>query len=201
MLKYSILFSDNMPTLYRKSYTLWFFIKQIQHPFLNSGISHSVCIWSSIIIVFFQWGPTVLALINLSDDGLWCPQVPCCYLPLPSTYMLQSCSQAWRHQHIPSLHYDLGIFHPCFPDVLNDCFLSWCLTVGLVCGAILMSIKPWAEILDCNEFHRGCAIQSTNKRIFLRPWKTQNTDMTKRPTALHCTLLTGMNLAWRMSPC
>lgn len=46
---------------------------------------------------------------------------------------------------------------------------------------ILIAMKPWAQLLGCNELHNACAIQGINERIFLRPQMTRETDTWKGP--------------------
>lgn len=48
----------------------------------------------------------------------------------------------------------------------------------------LIAMKPWVQLLGCKELHNACAIQCTNKRIFLGPQMTQETDTRK---GLHLT--------------
>lgn len=61
---------------------------------------------------------------------------------------------------------------------------------------ILIAMKPWAQLLGCNELHNACAIQGINERIFLRPQMTRETDTWKGPhLAEHP--LTWMHLSWR----
>lgn len=64
---------------------------------------------------------------------------------------------------------------------------------------ILRAMKPWAQLLGCNELHNACAVQCSNERIFLRPQMTQETDARK---GLHLLKhpLTRMHLSWRTWP-
>lgn len=60
---------------------------------------------------------------------------------------------------------------------------------------ILIAMKPRVQLLGCNELHNACAIQCTNKRIFLRPQMTQETDTWKGPHLAECPLI-WMHLTW-----
>lgn len=67
---------------------------------------------------------------------------------------------------------------------------------------ILIAMKPWVQLLGCNELHNACAIQCTNKRIFLRPQMTQETDTWKDHISLNilwhgCTYPEGPALTLR----
>lgn len=61
---------------------------------------------------------------------------------------------------------------------------------------ILIAMKPWVQLLGCSELHNACAIQCTNKTIFLRPQMTWETDTWKGPYLAEC-LLTWMCFLWR----
>lgn len=64
---------------------------------------------------------------------------------------------------------------------------------------ILIAMNPWVQLLGCDELHNTCAIQCTDKKIFLIPQMTWETDTRKE---LHLTEqpLARMCLSWRTCP-
>lgn len=61
---------------------------------------------------------------------------------------------------------------------------------------ILIAMKPRVQLLGCSELHNACAIQCTNKMIFLRPQMTWETDTWKGLYLAECPL-TWMCFLWR----
>lgn len=69
---------------------------------------------------------------------------------------------------------------------------------------ILIAMNPWVQLLGCDELHNACAIQCTNKKIFLITpndpgnWQTEGTAPHWTTPDTHVLILKDMPLLWRM---
>lgn len=97
--------------------------------------------------------------------------------------------------------------------ILIFCIFVWLLLHRHICwvgasqvvwfAAYLIAMNPWVQLLGCDELHNTCAIQCTNKKIFLIPRMTRETDRWKElhlteQTDTHVLTLKDMPLLWRM---
>lgn len=134
-----------------------------------------------------------------------CPQAPCCCPP--STYMLQSFPRPGGISI-----YVLYMMTQDYFILISLMFLMTTFCRGIFAELvlhrwfglrhILMAMKPWAELLGCNELHNACAIQGTNKRGFSWDHEWPRTLTWQRDWLLLTACpLTRMHLAWRMNPC
>lgn len=144
--------------------------------------------------------------LSQSDDGLQCH---CLWLPSPfschATVVLLSASHDIKYMSSRLLS---RLLSSSFSVFLYDCFCigtfaelaphRW---FGL--RHILIAMNPWVQLLGCDELHNTCAIQCTNKKIFLIPRMTRETDrwkelhLTEQPDT-HVLTLKDMPLLWRM---